>query len=96
MEILFVIVVFVIGFIVLTKKNQPRVEPKAEDSFPYFKISSLLTPAEVSFYHVLKIALSEHYDIFAKVRLADLVSVKKGMDRAEWGKAFNKIKAKHG
>tara|TARA_R110000772_G_scaffold175564_4_gene287309 strand:- start:27 stop:362 length:336 start_codon:yes stop_codon:yes gene_type:complete len=44
---------------------------------------------------VLKIAISEQYDIFAKVRLADLVSVNKGVSREVWGKSFNKIKAKH-
>tara|TARA_R110001606_G_scaffold11354_7_gene49319 strand:- start:8462 stop:9172 length:711 start_codon:yes stop_codon:yes gene_type:complete len=96
MEILilvFVLLFIVIGFLIFVKNNKPALEK--EDTFPYFKISALLTPAELSFYHVLKIAVSEQYDIFAKVRLADLVSVKKGVDRAVWGKHFNKIKAKH-
>jgi len=96
MEILlFIIVLLVVGFMLFTKKNQSLAVTKENNSFPYFKIQALLTPAELSFYHVLKIAMLDEYDIFAKVRLADLVSVNKGMDRAEWGKAFNKIKAKH-
>lgn len=96
MEILLVIVVLlVVGFIFFTKNNQVLISPKDGDDFPYFKIQALLTPAELSFYHVLKIAISKDYDIFAKVRLADLISVNKGMDRASWGKAFNKVKAKH-
>lgn len=96
MEILlFVAVLLVIGFIFFTKNNQSPIEPKEDNLFPYFKVSALLTPAELSFYHVLKIAVSDQYDIFAKVRLADLVSVTKGMDSVEWAKAFNKIKAKH-
>jgi len=96
MEILlFIIVLLVVGFMLFTKKSQSSAVPKENNSFPYFKIQALLTPAELSFYHVLKIAMLDEYDIFAKVRLADLVSVNKGVDRAEWGKAFNKIKAKH-
>jgi hypothetical protein len=92
--LLFAMIV-IIGFIFLVKNSKPQQSPKESNDFPYFKIHALLTPAELSFYHVLKIAVSEEYDIFSKVRLADLISVNKGMDRAEWGKAFNKIKAKH-
>jgi very-short-patch-repair endonuclease len=40
---------------------------------PYRKVDSLLTPAERSFYAVLlRVAESEHRQVFAKVRLADL------------------------
>lgn len=96
MEILLFAVVFiVVGIVFFIKNNKPSTEPKEDNAFPYFKIQALLTPAELSFYHVLKIAISEEYDIFSKVRLADLVSVNKGTDKSEWGKAFNKIKAKH-
>ena len=91
MDFLFIFVVLtLLGLIFFSKQSRTQTAPNKEDVFPYFKI-----PAELSFYHVLKVAVSEEYDIFAKVRLADLISVNKGMDRAEWGKAFNKIKAKH-
>jgi len=93
--VLFVAALLFIGFILFTKNKRSQSDLKKDNSFPYFKISALLTPAELSFYHVLKIAVSEQYDIFAKVRLADLIAVNKGMVRAEWGKAFNKIKSKH-
>ncbi len=91
--ILFIMVLLFLGFIFLMKKNQPEAEQ--DDAFPYFKISALLTPAELSFYHVLKIAVSEQYDIFSKVRVADLISVQKGLERAKRSRAFNKINAKH-
>jgi uncharacterized protein DUF2726/topoisomerase-like DNA binding C4 zinc finger protein len=92
MEIL-LIAVFILVIFFLVKKDM-RVSEKVE-VLPYFKISNLLTPAELSFYHVLKIAISDQYDISAKVRLADLISVHKGKTKAEWGKAFNRIKSKH-
>jgi len=93
--VLVVVILVIIGFIFLIKKSSPPLEASEENAFPYFKIQSLLTPAELSFYHVLKIAVAAKYDIFAKVRLADIVAVNEGMDRAGRGKAFNKIKAKH-
>ncbi len=85
--------VLILGLFFLFKNRQLVDEPP--EQLPYYKITNLLTPAELSFYHVLKIATSEKYDISIKVRLADLVSVQKIIDRTSWGKAFNKIKAKH-
>lgn len=55
----------------------------------------LFTPAERSFLGVLELAISEKYRIFGKVRVADVMSPKKGMDRKNWQTAFNKISAKH-
>ena len=90
---LLVILALIIGFM-LFFKGSPSIEEHVEQ-LPYYKITNLLTPAEQSFYHVLKIAVSDQYDISIKVRLADLITVQKGLDKASWGKAFNKIKAKH-
>jgi hypothetical protein len=90
---LLLILALIIGFLFFFKNRQLVEEPP--EQLPYYKITNLLTPAELSFYHVLKIAASEQYDISIKVRLADLISVQKGIDKASWGKAFNKIKAKH-
>lgn len=63
--------------------------------YPYFKNSSLLTPAEISFRHSLKIAVGDACDISLKVRLADMITVNRGMTKTEWSSAFNQIKAKH-
>lgn len=66
-----------------------------QETYPYFKNTALLTPAEISFRHSLKIVVGESYDINAKVRLADLISVHKGLPKSEWSRYFNQIKAKH-
>lgn len=63
--------------------------------YPYFKNSSLLTPAEISFRHSLKMAVGDACDISFKVRLADMITVNRGMTKTEWSSAFNQIKAKH-
>ncbi|SVE38843.1 uncharacterized protein METZ01_LOCUS491697, partial [marine metagenome] len=56
----------------------------------------LMSKAEIAFFNALKGALPlEHYHIHSKTRMADIVDVKKGMDRKQWRSAFNKIEAKH-
>lgn len=70
-------------------------EAEATDEYPYIK-TYLLTKKEWAFYRALK-PITDKYNlhILAKVRLADLVEVKKGLSNSQFSKAFNKIKAKH-
>ena len=70
-------------------------EAEATDEYPYIK-PYLLTKKEWAFYKALKpITDKYHLHILAKVRLADLVEVKKGLSNSQYFKAFAKIKAKH-
>jgi Protein of unknown function (DUF2726) len=62
---------------------------------PYEKEDALLTPAERSFFGVLESAFGAQFRLFAKVRLADVVTVKRGMDRSSWQSAFNALQSKH-
>ena len=39
--------------------------------------------------------MPEGFIVFAKVRVADALKPKRGMDRSSWQTAFNKISAKH-
>lgn len=65
------------------------------EEYPYIK-PYLLTKKEWAFYKALKpITDKYHLHILAKVRLADLVEVKKGLSNSQYFKAFAKIKAKH-
>ncbi|MCB1225312.1 MAG: DUF2726 domain-containing protein [Verrucomicrobiales bacterium] len=64
-------------------------------SYPYQAIPCLFTPAEQLFLGVLQQAVDPEYQIFGKVRVADLMSVVPGMDRSERQKAFNRIQSKH-
>lgn len=63
--------------------------------FPYVALDALLSPAERSFYGVLQQALSPKYQIMAKVRLADIIEVRRGLDGKRRQSAFNRISAKH-
>lgn len=68
---------------------------KAGDSYAYERKGNLLSNAELSFYRSLKTACDTNLCIFPKVRIADVVSVEKGLDRKTWAKSFNKIARKH-
>jgi very-short-patch-repair endonuclease len=54
-----------------------------------------LSKAERSFYGVLADAVDGRGLIFAKVRVADVLAPRKGLDRSAWTRAFNRISAKH-
>ena len=57
---------------------------------------TLMTPAEQEFYCTLRSSLPvEHYQIFSKVRMADIVDVQKGMEKKSRTSALNRIISKH-
>jgi hypothetical protein len=62
---------------------------------PYGVKPCLFTPTEKSFLDCLDSVLSPDIRVFAKIRLADLFSVEKTIDRSAWRSAFNKINGKH-
>ena len=63
--------------------------------YQYRKKGALFTKAERSFLGVLDQAVGNDYRILGKVRVADVITPEKGMDRKNWQIAFNKISAKH-
>ena len=60
-----------------------------------YEAAALLTPAERSFFGVLQQAVRSDYQIFAKVRLADIVRPVRNSSRSGWQSAFNRITGKH-
>jgi len=74
-------------FLELLKNN------KKETSLPYAK-SKFLSIPEYSYYRVLKETLPE-YMIMSKVRLEDIIHVKKGTSKQEFNSARGKIKSRH-
>jgi hypothetical protein len=62
-------------------------------TLPYEKQSYLPTRAERSFYDVLHRAVEPSLVVFPKVRLADVVKVRKGTE--SWQSHYNRISAKH-
>ena len=65
------------------------------DHYPFAARNELFTKAEQKFLTVLDEAVDGECRIFGQVRLADVINVRKGLDRKSWGRAFAKIRAKH-
>ena len=105
---LFVVFVVGFGFIALvvegiagaTRKQKSQApaktankwEPPKADRLPYKMRRYFFSASERSFYEILRRLVPSH-TVFAKVRLADLVSVERGA--AGWQTHFNRIQSKH-
>jgi len=61
----------------------------------YYLRKSLFSPAERSFFGVLESLNLDEITIASKVRLADVFGVKKGLERGDRQRAFNRISSKH-
>jgi len=80
------IAVFVALFLLLRMYSTPA-------AMPYYKRPSLVTKNELRFYKSLHKAVLDDFEIFAMVRIADLIRVEKGaVNSRTW---LNKILAKH-
>ena len=61
----------------------------------YDDVACLFTPAEVNFYRTLLHVVPDEYQIFGKVRIADVLQPQKKLQGRAWHEAFGKICAKH-
>lgn len=87
------LVIFLLSFVYIAIKTK-KAKSNSTD-FPYIKLDALFTPAERSFFGLLKQEYGNDYEVLGKVRVADVLTPIKGMARGEWQRAFNKISAKH-
>ena len=94
------IALVVLGIALSFKQKKPQSitatsekwEPPKADRLPYKMRRYIFSASERSFYEVLRRLVPSH-TVFAKVRLADLVSVESGV--ASWQTHFNRIQSKH-
>jgi len=69
--------------------------PSSDNTYRYRKQDALFSSAERSFLGILDQAVGDQYRILGKVRIADVITPEKGMNRRHWQIAFNRISAKH-
>jgi hypothetical protein len=86
-----IIILFIVAKIVIFS-TKAQTNPTGD--FRY-EIKPFLSPAERSFFGVLQTAIASDYQIFAKVRLADIVNPIQNSSRSGWQSAFNRISGKH-
>ena len=68
---------------------------KQVPALPYEKVGPLLTQAELNFYQVLKQVVPKGYFVAPKVRIGDVLTVKRGLDRKKALISRSKIQQKH-
>ena len=91
-----VLLVLVLILAIVAKFLPKPGDKNAAVAGDYVSRGVLMTPAEVSFYHVLRNSLpGDTYLICPKVRLADIVDVDKGLDKSRRSSAVNRITSKH-
>jgi len=94
--LIFVALIIFAGFVKNLKNTDLAKETDDSDTLGYRKKGPLFTPAERSFYGVLLQAIDrDKYQVFGKVRVADLIGPQPSRNRSQWQKAFNAISAKH-
>lgn len=91
--ILLLIFLFLTIAFIVTQKKVSTPSESAETS--YQLIDSVFTPAERSFYGVLKQCVDGETEILAKVRVADVLKPQRDVGKGAWQAAFNKISRKH-
>ena len=86
-----VLLVLCLKFVVARSRRSIKKTTRPE----YRRRGPLLSPAERSFYGVLKQASKDSFDIHAKVRIADILAPIKGTSKSVWQQSFNRISSKH-
>lgn len=79
----------------LTDFSKLSYKTSQVNDYQYELNTRLFSRAETSFFHALEAAIDGKLRIFGKVRIADVMQVKKGLRGKEWGYQFGRIKAKH-
>jgi ribosomal protein L37AE/L43A len=94
---LWVLLLLVIAIVLLSLLNglRGKLPGGRNDDYPYTQQRALFTPTERAFLGVLDQAVGEQYRIFGKVRVADVIEPRKGLDKGKRQTAFNKIQSKH-
>lgn len=89
------IVVIVFAALMILAVIRAIWRKRTTEEHSYQLRAPFLSPAERSFYGVLCKAAANDYVVLAKVRVADVITPKKGQNRSKWQTAFNRISSKH-
>ena len=88
-------ILVVAAVVIAVMKGLVASKGKPAAAYPYQKESHLFSPAERSFLGVLEQAVGDQYRVMGKVRLADVIKVRPGINGRGWQSAFNRIQSKH-
>ncbi|MFZ1853057.1 MAG: DUF2726 domain-containing protein [Nitrosomonas sp.] len=84
---LILLLIFLLNFILRIRGTFSRIKYRCS--------GNIFSAAELSFFLVLKQSLLNDYEIFAKVRIADILKPDHSLSRKNWNSAFYRITSKH-
>lgn len=93
LPVVFFLFVAALLFLFVYSQIKGRRRRRVEKPFSYKSRHKLFTPSETTFLYALEEAVGDHYRIFGKVRLADIVDTE--LYRGVGDKAFGLIAYKH-
>jgi len=93
---LMIIIGVVVAALIVAEMIKRRAKPQKEvESFPFITRGRLFSNAERAFYSVLEQAVGARYRVFGKVRVADLISIRRDIDGKKRQSSFYKIQGNH-
>ena len=75
--------------------DEPTADPIEDSADAFYLRQFLLTQDESRFYKQLRIAAGKYFLVHAKVRVEDVISVRKGLPTKEWMRARGYVKSRH-
>ena len=75
--------------------DEPTTDPIEDSADAFYLRQFLLTQDESRFYKQLRIAAGKYFLVHAKVRVEDVISVRKGLPTKEWMRARGYVKSRH-
>jgi ssDNA-binding Zn-finger/Zn-ribbon topoisomerase 1 len=93
--LILLIVIAVLAVVVLAAVLRKQRPARSAAKYPYQQVSAFLSEAELSFFGVLRQGVGDRGIVFAKVRIADVLETRRGLDNSERQTALNKIVSKH-
>ncbi len=90
-----VIIVLAVLALVVVAVTKAKSGSGSSVGFPYQRAGALFSAAERSFLGVLDQAASPEYRVFGKVRIADVVVLKHGLNASARQGALNRVASKH-
>ncbi len=91
LAVLFILALVLIGVL----RSMLRLKKAGPVSAVYQRKAVLLSPAEAKFFEKLKSAVDDGYQVFGKVRLADIVEPRKDPGNSSQSGAYQRIASEH-
>jgi len=79
----------------LVREKFPQRETTPKNELPYKSREVLFTPAELNFLNTLEPSLKEDFKVYGKVRVADIIEPRNGLEGKAYWSALNRVSSKH-